>query len=77
MASGFPPLPKIGGPVISRGANAPGEGIRKQRMARPAITRVPTGRRDYSKGALGAENPLGVSEGQKSNFGRTGLTGET
>ena len=47
------------------------------RALRPPTMHIPQTRRYYGKAEQGAEQPRGVSEGQKSNFGQTGLTGET
>lgn len=78
MAGLTPGAPKIGGATIPRPKSVPGAGVRVQRSVRAPTNfpHVSPARRDYAKAAAGAENPLGVSEGQ-SNFGQTGLTGET
>lgn len=68
--SGVPKVPRVG---------KPSGGPRFQQSVR-APTNFPhvrVSRRDYAKPEMGAEQPLGVSEGQKSNFGSTGLTGES
>ncbi len=67
------------GTGVSKPREPVGGGVRVQRSVRPptSFPHVSPTRRDYAKGLSGAENPLGFSEGQKSNFGQTGLTGET
>ena len=71
--------PKIGSPRGPKIGSVAGESVKFQKSVRPP-TRFPhvaVSRRDYSKPEMGAEQPLGVSEGEKSGFGQTGLTGET
>ena len=79
MAGFSTKAPKIGGaPSVGKPASAAGESVRFQKSVRPP-TRFPhvaVSRRDYAKPEMGAEQPLGVSEGMKG-FGTTGLTGET
>jgi hypothetical protein len=68
--SGTPRVPKAGstsgGPRFQQAVRAPTN-----------FPRVKVSRRDYAKPEMGAEQPLGVSEGSKSSFGSTGLTGES
>lgn len=75
----LPKAPKIGGVSVPKPKAVPGAGVRVQRSVRAPTNfpHVSPARRDYAKGAAAAENPLGAAEGQKSNFGDTGLTGET
>jgi len=70
---------RVSSPSVGKPRNVPGETVRYQRSVMPPtkFPRVSPARRDYAKGAAAAENPLGVSEGEKSNFGSTGLTGES
>jgi hypothetical protein len=75
-----PKMPSAGGARVRMPRPTAGEaGPKFQRgvMAPTKFPRVSPARRDYAKGAAGAENPLGFSEGSKSNFGQTGLTGES
>jgi hypothetical protein len=54
-------------------------GVRFQKTVRPPTNfpHLAVSRRNYAKPEMGAEQPLGVSEGQRSNFGGTGLSGES
>ena len=56
--------PRVGSP------SAPGSGVRFQKSVRPPTNfpRLTVSRRNYAKPEMGAEQPLGVSEGQKSNL---------
>jgi hypothetical protein len=76
--AGFSTKISAGAPHVPRGKK-PSGGPRFQESVRAPTNfpRVKVSRRDYSKGEQAAENPLGFSEGSKSNFGDTGLTGET
>lgn len=69
----------MGAPRVPSGGAGNKGGPRFQQSVRAPtdFPRVKVSRRDYSKPEMGAEQPLGVSEGQKSNFGQTGLTGES
>jgi hypothetical protein len=71
--------PGIGGlpRVPKTGSTKGGPRFQEQVRAPTNFPRVKVSRRDYSKPELGAEQPLGALEGSKSNFGQTGLTGET
>lgn len=71
--------PKIGAPSAPKMRSVAGENVKFQKSVRPPtrFPRVSVSRRDYAKPEMGAEQPLGVSEGEKSGFGSTGLTGET
>lgn len=73
-----PHMPRVGAPSAPRG-NAPAGGPKFQKSVRAPteFPHVKVSRRDYAKPEMGAEQPLGFSEGAKSNFGQTGLTGET
>lgn len=79
MAISAPKAPHVGGASVPRPKNVAGSGVRFQRSVRAptAFPHVSPTRRDYAKGAAAAENPLGFTEGSKTNFGETGLTGET
>jgi len=70
-----------GAPRISTGGGRASNlgGVRFQKSVRPPTNfpHVSVTRRDYAKPEMGSEQPLGVSEGQKSNFAQTGLTGES
>jgi hypothetical protein len=80
VASFTTKAPKIGGtPGTPKVKSIGGESVRFQKSVRPP-TRFPhvsVSRRDYAKPEMGAEQPLGMAEGEKSGFGSTGLTGET
>ena len=78
MAAFSMKAPGTGAPSVKAPGSA-GGGVRFQKTVRPPthFPHMTVSRRDYSKPEMGAEQPLGVSEGQKSNFGQTGLTGET
>jgi hypothetical protein len=71
--------PGVGGGVRvpKTGSTSGGPRFQQQVRAPTNFPRVKVSRRDYAKPEMGAEQPLGVSEGSKSNFGQTGLTGET
>lgn len=69
--TGTPRVPKIGA------GNKGGPRFQEAVRAPTNFPKVRVSRRDYSKPEMGAEQPLGVSEGSKSNFGQTGLTGES
>jgi hypothetical protein len=74
---------KVSVPGLGKGGGGSNSGgARFQRSVRPPtqFPHLKVSRRDYSKPELGAEQPLGMSEGQKSSqgsFGNTGLTGES
>ena len=79
MAGFTTKAPRIGAPSAGKPRNVAGESVRFQKSVRPP-TRFPhvaVSRRDYAKPEMGAEQPLGFTEGSKSNFGQTGLTGES
>ena len=78
MAAFSTKAPGTGAPKIASPKNEMNM-VRYQHTVRPPnrFPHLTVSRRDYSKPEMGAEQPLGVSEGAKSSFGSTGLTGET
>ena len=80
MAGLTPKTPKVGGASVPKGRAVAGvEGPKFQKTVRAPnqFPHLKVSRRDYSKPEVGAEQPLGFAEGQKSGFSDTGLTGET